>query len=256
MQQSILTAPIVKNSPDSSALHTGTGIRSHFSTSLSRINTGIKTVNPSEMKPETPNEPATRFKTGVSPAPNRASEPRKKDNVPAGPGVALNISVKGSTANRNRRNSESIRFNPPIQWTTQGFLSAYEKGKRDFTDQELQGLVLAKCLIPGINCYQSNLSRTNFQNADLTRADFGKAILVQTSLKEANLSDAYFGYANLEGADLRGADLRGANFKFASLRGANFCGVDLTSTHITLEQLALAKTNWRTVMPNGKRGLW
>ena len=82
------------------------------------------------------------------------------------------------------------------------------------------------------------------------------AAILGLVIANSNLSDAYFGYANLEGADLRGADLRGANFKYASVRGANFCGVDLSSTHISPEQLSLAKTNWRTVMPNGKRGMW
>ena len=68
------------------------------------------------------------------------------------------------------------------------------------------------------------------------------------------MSDTYFGYANLEGADLRGATVAGANFKYANLRGANFCGVDLSSAFVTPAQLATAKTNWRTVTPNGKRG--
>lgn len=253
MKQSLVTAPLVKDSPDSTALNTATGIRSNISTSFSQMNTGIKTVNRSQ-----PSDIQTRLKSSPSPQSNGGVNPAAPRAASAGGGgqgsVALNISVKGSR--NNRRGNENVNLNQPVQWTTKEVLSAYEKGKRDFTDQDLQGLVFVKCFIPGINCYQSDLSRANFQNADLTRADFGKAILVQTSLKEANLSDAYFGYANLEGADLRGADLRGANFKYASVRGANFCGVDLSSTYISPEQLSLAKTNWRTVMPNAKRGMW
>jgi serine/threonine protein kinase, bacterial len=34
------------------------------------------------------------------------------------------------------------------------------------------------------------------------------------------------------------------------------CGANLTGAKITEEQLALAKTNWMTVRPSGKRGLW
>jgi serine/threonine-protein kinase len=254
MKQSLVTAPLIKDankdSPDSTALNTSTGIRSNISTSLSQMNTGIKTVNRSDIQTRLKSSPSPQSNGTASPVAPRAASPGGGGHG----GVALNISVKGSR--NNRRGNETVNINQPVQWTTKEVLSAYEKGKRDFTDQDLQGLVFVKCFIPGINCYQSDLSRANFQNADLTRADFGKAILVQTSLKEANLSDAYFGYANLEGADLRGADLRGANFKYASVRGANFCGVDLSSTYISPEQLSLAKTNWRTVMPNAKRGMW
>ena len=144
--------------------------------------------------------------------------------------------------------------NKPIQWTAKALLGAYEGGQRDFTDQSFQNLIFGKAFLPAINFYQSDLSYANFQNTDLTRADFGKATLGHTSFKDANLSEAYFGYANLEGADLRGATVAGANFKYANLRGANFCGVDLSSAFVTPDQLATAKTNWRTVMPNGKRG--
>ncbi|MEH2453747.1 pentapeptide repeat-containing protein, partial [Nostoc sp.] len=64
-----------------------------------------------------------------------------------------------------------------------------------------------------------------------------------------------FNHADLEGADLRGADLSNAYLSNANLRGANLCGANLTSAKISDEQLALAKTNWMTVRPNGKRGL-
>ena len=43
---------------------------------------------------------------------------------------------------------------------------------------------------------------------------------------------------------------------YANLQGANLCGVDLNGARITEAQLSVAKTNWRTVMPSGKRGFW
>jgi len=33
------------------------------------------------------------------------------------------------------------------------------------------------------------------------------------------------------------------------------CGANLTGAKISQEQLALAKANWMTVRPNGKRGM-
>lgn len=169
-------------------------------------------------------------------------------------GVAYNVSVQpGHGGGRRRSPTDMTVVNKPIQWTTKALLGAYESGQRDFTDQSFQNLIVGKAFLPAINFYQSDLSYANFQNTDLTRADFGKSILGHTSFKDANLSEAYFGYANLEGADLRGATVAGANFKYANLRGANFCGVDLSSAFVSPDQLATAKTNWRTIMPNGKR---
>jgi serine/threonine-protein kinase len=74
-------------------------------------------------------------------------------------------------------------------------------------------------------------------------------------LRNANLFKAYFNYANLEGADLRGANLAHACLSNANLRGANLCGADLTGALISDEQLAMARTNWSTVYPNGRRSI-
>ncbi len=142
------------------------------------------------------------------------------------------------------------------KWQEKTLLAAYEKGRKDFTNQELNELNLPKAFLPGINCYQAKLSRINLQGAELCRADFGRSDLTQAVMKNANLSEAYLGYANLNGADLRGANLCGANLTYANLQGANLCGVDLSSARITEAQLSVAKTNWRTVMPSGKRGFW
>jgi serine/threonine-protein kinase len=192
----------------------------------------------------------------VSQSPKQTSTSINRGLVEGGNGgIAYNVSVQpGHGGGRRRSPSDMSAVNKPIQWTTKALLGAYEGGQRDFTDQSFQNLIFGKAFLPAINFYQSNLSYANFQNTDLTRADFGKAILGHTSFKDANLSEAYFGYANLEGADLRGATVAGANFKYANLRGANFCGVDLSTAFVTPDQLATAKTNWRTVMPNGKRG--
>jgi serine/threonine-protein kinase len=135
-------------------------------------------------------------------------------------------------------------------------LSTYAKGRRDFTCQDLSSLNLQRVDLSNSNFHQSKLQRTNLQGANLFNADFGRASLSQAVLKNANLARAYLNHADLAGADLRGANLSYAHLSNTNLRGANLCGTDLTGAKVSDEQLAMARTNWATIHPNGKRGLW
>jgi serine/threonine-protein kinase len=135
-------------------------------------------------------------------------------------------------------------------------LSAYAKGKRDFTLHDLSSLNLAKTDLSGANFHQAKLHKINLVGANLFNADFGRASLSQAVLRNANLARAYLNHADLAGADLRGADLSYAYLSNANLRGANLCGADLTGAKVSDEQLAMARTNWATIHPSGKRGLW
>ena len=143
-----------------------------------------------------------------------------------------------------------------IRLTADELLLAYAKGKRDFTCQDFSQLNLTKVDLSSANFHQSKLHKTNFNNANLFNADFGRASLNQAVLKNANLARAYLNHADLAGADLRGADLSYAYLSNANLRGANLCGADLTGAKVSDEQLSMARTNWATIHPNGKRGLW
>jgi serine/threonine-protein kinase len=270
---SVSTSPSSKGTAEKTTFRTaGTVGRSSLDTSsTTRIRSNFQGNDQSTTSLTTPQ---TTIRTRGTPSPDtmlngsisRDSQPTKQTSTSinrglaegGNGGVAYNVSVQpnqgGGRGSHRRSPNDMTVVNKPIQWTTKALLGAYENGQRDFTDQSFQNLIVGKAFLPAINFYQSDLSYANFQNTDLTRADFGKAILGHTSFKDANLSEAYFGYANLEGADLRGATVAGANFKYANLRGANFCGVDLSSAFVTPDQLATAKTNWRTVMPNGKRG--
>ncbi|MBH8567004.1 pentapeptide repeat-containing protein [Nostoc sp. CENA67] len=138
---------------------------------------------------------------------------------------------------------------------TQTLLTAYLKGRRDFALHNLNLLNLQGVDLSETNFHSAQLQSTNLQGANLHNSDFGRASLTKANLKDANLSKAYFNHADLEGADLRGADLSHAYLSNANLRGANLCGANLSGAKISDEQLALAKTNWMTVRPNGKRGL-
>jgi serine/threonine-protein kinase len=149
--------------------------------------------------------------------------------------------------------SESKR---PSKIDGSSLFSAYASGRRDFSQKDLSLQDLQKANLAGVNFQQSKLIKVNLQGADLTSADLSGADLRQAMLRNANLGRAYLNSANLEGADLRGADLSFAHFKDAKLKGANLCGANLTNTDITQQQLTQAKTNWTTILPNGKRGFW
>jgi serine/threonine-protein kinase len=142
------------------------------------------------------------------------------------------------------------------KFSVEEVLTSYSKGNRDFTCQDLSQLSFPKADLSSANFHQSKLQKVNLQGANLFNADFGRASLSQAILKNANLARAYLSYADLGGADLRGANLSYAYLSNANLRGANLCGADLTGAKIADEQLALARTNWATIHPNGKRGLW
>lgn len=133
--------------------------------------------------------------------------------------------------------------------------TTYAKGRRDFSLLTLNSVDLQRVTLAGGNFAEAKLQKANFQNSDLSSANFGRADLTKASLRGANLGRAYFTNANLQGADLRGANLHFATLSNANLRGANLCGADLTGARVNDEQLAMAKTNWSTVYPNGKRGL-
>jgi len=139
------------------------------------------------------------------------------------------------------------------KWDTNSLRAAYFKGKRDFAGCELSGLQLQKLQLAGGNFYEAKLVKANLQAADLSGANLGHARLIKANLRDANLTDAYCSTANFEGADFRGADLTGAYLAKANLRGANLCGANLTNATVSEEQLAMAKTNWLTVKPDGKR---
>ncbi|WP_414549449.1 protein kinase domain-containing protein [Anabaena sp. CCY 0017] len=158
--------------------------------------------------------------------------------------VANNTSI-----NSQRKNSQGRKLNP------ESLLTAYLKGRRDFALHNFSFLKLPGADLSETNFHSAQFQGTNLQGANLHNSDFGRASLTRANLRDANVSKAYFNHADLEGADLRGADLSEAYLSNANLRGANLCGANLTGAKVSDEQLALAKTNWMTIRPNGKRGL-
>jgi serine/threonine protein kinase, bacterial len=140
--------------------------------------------------------------------------------------------------------------------TVRSLCRAYSQGHRDFASCNLSGADLHGIDLSEINFNESKLIRTNLSSTNLYRADLSQAGLSQANFRDANLTGAFLSYANLAGADLRGANLSSAHLSYANLNGANLSGANLTGARVTPEQLSQAKTNWRTIMPNGKRGLF
>jgi serine/threonine protein kinase, bacterial len=130
---------------------------------------------------------------------------------------------------------------------------SYAKGRRDFADLSLEKARMVKTDLSNATFHRANLRQANFTGSILIGADFGRAGLVRASLRDTNLTKAYLSNADLEEADLRGADLRNAYLLNANLRGANLGGANLTGAKLSPEQLAMARTNWMTIRPDGKR---
>ncbi len=161
-----------------------------------------------------------------------------------------------SLQNRYSGNRSSSKRKTISKLDARQVLDSYVKGRRDFTQLDLRLQNFQQAQLAGGSFQKTRLSKANFRSANLANANFGQASLNNAVLRDANLGRAYFNCANLEGADLRGADLSFAYLSNANLKGANLCGANLTKARITQEQLAQAKTNWATILPNGRRGFW
>ena len=164
-----------------------------------------------------------------------------------------------NTSSRSNQTNSVERANEPrkpVKLNGKALLSSYSGGRRDFAQKDISLQDLQDANLSGVNFHHSRMIKINLQGADLSSTDFTGCDLRQASLRNANLGRSYLSSANLEGADLRGADLSYAQFKDTKLKGANLCGANLGNSTITEEQLAQAKTNWSTVLPNGRRGFW
>ncbi|GFZ98769.1 serine/threonine-protein kinase [Okeania sp. KiyG1] len=185
-------------------------------------------------------------KTRIEKKPATRSLPQMKMRKEVTKGYLTTVSPKKTTAELNSKT--------PEKWTAATLRSAYVKGRRDFADCNLSRLNLRNAKLSGVNFYGANLHQSDLQGADLSDANLGHVNLTNTVLKNTNLTKAYLSTASLAGCDLRDADLTNAYLSGANLRGANLCGTNLTNAMVNDRQLDMAKTNWRTIMPNGKRG--
>ena len=196
-------------------------------------------------------EPKTSGGTGSMAEAIRARRARLQQGGVGSPRTSLQSSGGGA---KTGLSSSGGKPKPQPKLDYQTFMTAYTKGRRDFAGQDISLLNLQKLDLSGrIIFNQAKLVRTNLQEANLSNADFCRANLMGTNLQDTILEKAFFHQANLEGAILRGANLSGANLSQANLKNANLSGANLTGARVTEEQLAQAKMNWLTILPNGKR---
>ena len=87
----------------------------------------------------------------------------------------------------------------------------------------------------GLRCSQSDCGKSEFAESNLTGADFREANLQGARFFRTKLENVRFGGAKIFGADFRGSDMQGAR--------------DLTQ-----EQLCMARTDDKTLLPSGARG--
>lgn len=227
--------------------------------------------NPNDTTDNSTNSPASSANSRLAMAIRARRDRRRGPNVRQGMGnrTGQDSAKKKSTLNRmapgasatphkaaNRYKPKGKSSSSPVKLDSKSLLNAYKKGRRDFGQQSLLSINLPQSDLSGCIFHQSRMMRANFQGSNLANADFGKANLASANLRDAKLGRAYFSYTNLSKADLRGADLSYAYLNYAIVDGANFCGANLKNAKITEEQLKKAKTNWATIMPNGKRGLF
>lgn len=195
-----------------------------------------------------PSSPSSRMAAAIRARRERANA-KTSSSAPRYRRTSMNLSSTGSAFSSKGASSGGKKV------TGDALLKAYERGHRDFSMQALNRLDLQKSAFVGASFASSKMQSINFQGSDLSNTNFGKADLNYANLRNANLTGAYLGGATLESCDLRGASLNRVCLKEANLRGANLCGADLTNAIISDEQLAVTRTNWSTIYPNGKRGL-
>ncbi|MDX2254093.1 MAG: serine/threonine-protein kinase [Pseudanabaenaceae cyanobacterium bins.39] len=189
------------------------------------------------------------------------------------------------TTGNTRANNSRIGANGELKGGRRVIVE-YGQGKRNFANQDyskavmsssnLAGIVMSRSKLVEADFCHSDLSGASFQGANLSqaklnsanlrqakmqravliKADLGSASMIGADLREANLQSAYMSKTDLSGANLSGANLKGAYLSQANLSGTNLCGADLKGAKISDEQLAIAKTNWGTIRPDGSKRLF
>ena len=121
---------------------------------------------------------------------------------------------------------------------------------RNLALADLSGANFSRAILIGTNLPFANLTTTNFTGADLTNARLDLATMASTNFTNATLTGADIGNATLTNADFAGANLTNATFFLASLNGVNFTNANLTGASFsTTTRSGLTWNN--TTCPNG-----
>ena len=116
---------------------------------------------------------------------------------------------------------------------------------------DLNGISLADSFLRNSNFKKSNLSHSNFQNADLDYSNFKKSNLSHSNFQNANLYETSFQSANLSQVNFQGAKMRRSYFHGANLAGADLRGADLRhAVGLTCEQIKSAVIDESAHLPD------
>lgn len=107
--------------------------------------------------------------------------------------------------------------------------------KPDLSEVTLRGADLVEA-----NLYRADLGKADLSEADLRGADLDEATLREVTLRKATLYEATLRGADLTAATLREANLREATLYEATLRGADLTGVNLHGANLNAADLTAA----------------
>ncbi|MBO3459060.1 pentapeptide repeat-containing protein [Aetokthonos hydrillicola Thurmond2011] len=109
-------------------------------------------------------------------------------------------------------------------------LTGADLGQANLNEAELYAARLGRVMAVGVQLSFANLTRTDWQGADLSGAYLNHANLSNANLSATRLTGAVLHSANMENVNLRNADLSQADLRGANLAGADFQGVVLSPT--------------------------
>ncbi len=92
----------------------------------------------------------------------------------------------------------------------------------NFLNADLRFAFLNGGIMINTNFHLANLYKTRFSGSDLSKSIFYEAILTESDLS----------YCNLNSADFRGSDLRGANLSYSDLSNSTFIGSNMENAKL------------------------
>lgn len=107
-------------------------------------------------------------------------------------------------------------------------LTGANLGEAKLNEAELYAARLSRVIAVGTQLSYANLTKTDWQAADLSGSYLDHANLSDANLSATRLTGAILRSANLENANLRNTDLSLADLRGANLTGADFQGAILT----------------------------
>jgi len=235
-----------------------TGARPQTTESMGRSNTQTPNTDVTKNKVVTARTQSKRDWTNKSQSGSDDSFTQTRDQTYIGKELkgGRKVMVEYGSGKRNFANLDLTKASLSGATLAGIVMSRSKLVETDFCQSDLTGASFIGAIMTQAKLNGSNLSQAKMQRAVMTKADLGGANLTGADLREANLQSAYMSKADLGGANLTGANLKGAYMTQANLRGTNLTGADLKGAKVTDEQLAMAKTNWSTIRPDGSKRLF